>query len=183
MEGGGMRKIRFRDIAVGTHFWFESEGGIYLKAAGRKLMWQGARGPWIKVTPRSYRHVEARASDPSHTVGTGKTSVVLNDPMEWTANRALGPGWKKTKYKPGDRVVIMNVDEYGMLGRDHHPQKSDEGLRALVKVVERESDYNPVSSDEDFELLTVETIEKMPRVLELVEYEVEWTGESGHGGR
>jgi hypothetical protein len=35
----------FKDLAIGKTFRFASE---------LELGWQGARGPWIKITPRKY---------------------------------------------------------------------------------------------------------------------------------
>jgi len=38
--------------------------------------------------------------------------------------------------RPGDQVYIMDVDMYGYLGRDFHPQKYHNGRYATVTQVE-----------------------------------------------
>lgn len=57
---------RFRDIALGSTFRFVSE---------LSLGWQGARGPWVKLTPRKYRHEDSDALS-SITIGSVSAAVV-----------------------------------------------------------------------------------------------------------
>lgn len=55
--------LRFKDLGVGDRFEFHHENPIG---------WQGAIGPWIKLSPRRYRRSEVALGrhDEEYCVGT-----------------------------------------------------------------------------------------------------------------
>lgn len=55
--------MKFKDLNLGCAFRFESE---------TQLGWQGARGPWIKITPRKYID---ESGEREYTVGTWNAVV------------------------------------------------------------------------------------------------------------
>lgn len=57
---------KFRDLAIGDTFTFENETGV------NGLMWQGAYGPWVKLSARRYVHARDNwVDDPVvHRVGS-----------------------------------------------------------------------------------------------------------------
>lgn len=90
----------------------------------------------------------------------------------------LRPDTCPPNYAPGVIVYIESVDEFGFLGRDHHPDKSDVGKFARVEVVEYESDHRVLDQDEeDVAILTCAILDadgcnETGRVVELVSHEV-----------
>ena len=62
--------MTFKKLYTSQAFRFASESGV------DGLTWQGARGPWVKVGPSSYRAlVDGYASGPAHRVGTQSVKV------------------------------------------------------------------------------------------------------------
>lgn len=54
--------MKFKQLYTGQAFTFACE---------HVLGWQGARGPWVKVGPSTYRELqEGHAHGPTHRVGT-----------------------------------------------------------------------------------------------------------------
>ena len=97
--------------------------------------------------------------------------IICDGDVAWTCPRAR-PDTCPPNFAPGQIVVIERVDEYAFLGRDHHPEKSDEGKRARVEIVEYESDHRELDEgEEDVAILTC-TVLGEERVLELVGHEV-----------
>lgn len=76
-------------------------------------------------------------------------------------------------FHPDQLVLITSVDKDGFCSRDHHPQESDVGRVCRVKVVETEEDKFEGEEILWYYVLTVETLEKEPRVLELIDHEVQ----------
>ena len=74
-------------------------------------------------------------------------------------------------FHPGQVVVITNVDQYGFCGREHHPDPSDMGIAATVRVIEVCNDHDG-EEDLTYTCLTCVTLEPDPRVLELIDFEV-----------
>jgi hypothetical protein len=60
-------KATFKKLSVGAAFTFKSESD---------LGWQGARGPWVKVGPSTYRELrEGYAHGVTHRVGLATVEV------------------------------------------------------------------------------------------------------------
>lgn len=74
------------------------------------------------------------------------------------------------EFSKGDYVWITNVDMYGYQGRDHHPEKYDEG--SLVEVVRVEK-YEANTEEDPYLVLTCCTFGQDARLIELIDHEVE----------
>lgn len=61
-------RLPYKDVPEGAMFVFASEEDMPLSGL--------AKGPWIKVSPRCYRHVSTRPQD-KHRVGSARAACIL----------------------------------------------------------------------------------------------------------
>jgi len=96
-------------------------------------------------------------------------------------HKLTGPRTAAACLSPGDHVVIHQIDPHGFTGREFHPRKSDEGLIVTVSKMPEltEDSYlefdagEPVEIDMSFTVVTCLTDECPPRVLELIDHEID----------
>jgi hypothetical protein len=86
----------FKQLTVGTRFIFKSEVDF---------PWSGmARGPWVKVSARKYRHLH---TNDEHGVGTIRVEVIpANDPPDRPTSPDPAPQRTVTELRHGDRFRI-----------------------------------------------------------------------------
>lgn len=66
--------LRFNDLALRQRFNFKHDDEMIARAL--------ARGPWVKVGPRTYKHESDTVDAPPIMVGSTKVAVELSD-SDW----------------------------------------------------------------------------------------------------